>query len=150
MRAVLQRVSHAKVTVEGETVGEIGPGMMVLLGVADGDSDRDVAYIADKIADVRLFDPEAEEKPERSLTETGGSALVVSQFTLLGDCRKGRRPSWSEAARPEDANRLYEAVVARLKARGIITATGVFRSHMTVALVNDGPFTILLDSKKAF
>lgn len=150
MRAVLQRVSHAKVAVEGDTVGEIGPGLLVLLGVADGDSDSDAAYIADKTADVRLFEPEEEGQPERSLIETSGSALIVSQFTLLGDCRKGRRPSWSGAARPEDANRLYEAVVARLKARGIVTATGVFRAHMTVSLVNDGPFTILLDSKKAF
>jgi D-tyrosyl-tRNA(Tyr) deacylase len=150
MRAVLQRVTEARVAVAGEIVGEIGEGYLVLLGVADGDGDTDVAYIADKIADVRLFDPETDGGPERSLSETGGGALVVSQFTLLGDCRKGRRPSWSGAARPEDATRYYEAVVARLRARGIPTATGVFRAHMTVSLVNDGPFTVLLDSRKAF
>lgn len=148
MRAVLQRVTEARVVVEEKTVGEIGRGYLVLLGVADGDTDADALYIADKIVDLRLF--EGEEAPERSLLEVGGGALVVSQFTLLGDCRKGRRPSWSDAARPEQALAYYEAVLARLCERGIPIATGVFRASMSVSLVNDGPFTVLLDSRKAF
>jgi D-tyrosyl-tRNA(Tyr) deacylase len=146
MRAVLQRVTEASVTVEDEVVGRIGPGLLVLLGVAGDDTDADAVYIADKIADIRLFDGE----PEKSLSETGRAALVVSQFTLMGDCRKGRRPSWSLAARPDEANRLYEAVVGRLRARGIPTETGAFRAYMAVRLTNDGPFTVLLDSRKTF
>jgi D-tyrosyl-tRNA(Tyr) deacylase len=146
MRAVLQRVTEASVTVEDEITGRIGPGLLVLLGVAGDDTDADALYIADKVADIRLFDGE----PEQSLSETGGAALVVSQFTLMGDCRKGRRPSWSLAARPDEANRLYEVVLARLRARGIPTETGTFRAHMAVRLTNDGPFTVLLDSRKTF
>jgi D-tyrosyl-tRNA(Tyr) deacylase len=146
MRAVLQRVIEASVAVDGEVVGRIGPGLLVLLGVADDDTDADAVYLADKTADTRLFDGE----PERSLSETGGAALVVSQFTLMGDCRKGRRPSWSRAARPEEANRLYEVVVERLRTRGIPTETGTFRARMAVRLTNDGPFTVLLDSRKTF
>jgi D-tyrosyl-tRNA(Tyr) deacylase len=146
MRAVLQRVTEASVTVAGEIVGRIGPGLLVLLGVAEDDTEADAAYIADKIADTRLFDGE----PEQSLSETGGAALVVSQFTLMGDCRKGRRPSWSSAARPEEANRLYGVVVERLRARSIPTETGTFRAYMAVRLTNDGPFTVLLDSRKMF
>lgn len=150
MRAVVQRVTGASVTVDGETVGRIGPGYLVLLGVARGDTDAaDGAYIAAKIADLRLFDDD-DGRINRSLLDVGGSALVVSQFTLMGDCRAGRRPSWSEAASPEEAQRLYETVVERLRARGITTETGVFRAVMAVSLTNDGPVTVLLDSRKRF
>lgn len=149
MRAVLQRVREARVRVAGETVGAIGPGLLVLLGVAVGDTDADARTIAGKIADLRLFPREAEEDGmERSLIEVGGAALVVSQFTLLGDCRKGRRPSWSDAATPEEAQRLYETVVALLAERGVPTQTGRFRTYMEVGLVNDGPVTLLLDTRK--
>jgi D-aminoacyl-tRNA deacylase len=144
MRAVLQRVLGASVTVDGEVVGEIGAGILALVGVAVGDSETDAAYIAGKIAELRIFEG------EESLTETGGAALLVSQFTLLGDARKGRRPSWSEAARPDEGKVLYERVAALLAERGIPAATGRFRAHMEVSLVNDGPVTILLDSKKVF
>jgi D-aminoacyl-tRNA deacylase len=144
MRAVLQRVLRASVTVEAEIVGEIGAGIMALVGVAEGDTETDAAYIAGKIADLRLFEG------EQSLTEMGGAALVVSQFTLLGDARKGRRPSWSGAAAPDEGRRLYERVVELLCERGVTTATGRFRAHMEVALVNDGPVTVLLDSRKVF
>ncbi|MGC4046596.1 MAG: D-aminoacyl-tRNA deacylase [Armatimonas sp.] len=144
MRAVLQRVLRASVTVENEVVGEIGAGIMALVGVAEGDTEKDASYIAGKIADLRIFED------EKTLTEIGGAALVVSQFTLLGDARRGRRPSWIGAASPEEGNRLYEQVVALLKERGITTATGRFRTHMEVSLVNDGPVTVLLDSRKTF
>lgn len=151
MRAVLQRVSEARVVVAGETVGEVGKGLLVLLGVEEGDGDRDADYIAGKVADLRLFPPEGDDSGmERSLVEVGGGALVISQFTLLGDCRKGRRPSWSGAARPEAAIQWYESVVGRLRARDIPVATGTFRAHMDVSLINDGPVTVLLDSRKAF
>ena len=152
MRAVLQRVSQATVSVDGETVGQIGIGLLVLLGVEEGDAITDADYIAGKIADLRIFPAEENEESggERSLIEIGGSALVISQFTLLGDARKGRRPSWSRAARPEEAIQWYQGVVDRLSARGIPVATGVFRAHMHVNLTNDGPVTVLLDSKKAF
>ena len=133
----------------GETVGAIGAGLLVLLGVAAGDDEGDAAYVADKIADLRLFD-DADDRINLSLRETGGAVLLVSQFTLLGDCRKGRRPSWSEAAPPADAERLYERVAERLRANGIPVATGVFRATMAVSLTNDGPVTVLLDSRKAF
>lgn len=149
MRAVLQRVSEARVTVDGETVGAIGPGLLALVGVAAGDADADAVAIADKIADLRLFD-DADDKINCSLAEIGGAALIVSQFTLLGDCRKGRRPSWSDAAPPAEAERLYELVAERLRARGIPVATGVFRAAMAVTLTNDGPVTVLLDSRKTF
>jgi D-tyrosyl-tRNA(Tyr) deacylase len=152
MRAVLQRVTEARVTVEKEIVGEIGQGVLALVGVANGDTDTDAVYIANKIADLRIFPPieENDSAPEQSLREVGGVALVVSQFTLLGDARKGRRPSWSEAARPEEGRRLYERVVTLLRERGIPVETGTFRAHMQVSLVNDGPITILLDSRKTF
>lgn len=150
MRAVLQRVSEARVQVGGETVGQIGPGLLVLLGVAANDDATDAVYIAGKIADLRVFEASVTDGPELSLLETGGAVLVVSQFTLLGDARKGRRPSWSAAAIPETARDLYESVVARLRERGIETQTGIFQAKMAVSSVNDGPFTILLDSKKAF
>lgn len=149
MRAVIQRVTDASVEVEGRVVGRIETGLLALIGVADGDNESDAAYIADKIADLRLFDDE-EGKINLSVADVGGAVLAISQFTLLGDCRKGRRPSWSEAARPEEAQRLYEGVAARLKARGIPTETGVFQAHMAVRLTNDGPVTVLLDSRRAF
>ncbi len=146
---MVQRMTQARVTVGEETVGEIGPGLLVLLGVSVGDGEDDVRYIADKIADLRLFD-DAQGQMNLSLGETGGAALVVSQFTLLGDCRKGRRPSWSNAAPPADAQHLYENVVARLRARGITTETGIFRAAMRVSGTNDGPVTVLLDSRRTF
>lgn len=149
MRAVVQRVTCAKVVVEGETVGEIGPGLLVLVGVQTGDTEADAAYVAAKIADLRLFD-DADGKINRSLAETGGAALVVSQFTLLGDCRKGRRPSFSDAAPPNEGRAGYESVVSHLRARGIIVQTGVFQAEMAVSLTNDGPVTVLLDSRKTF
>ena len=149
MRAVLQRVTEARVTVNGEVVGAIGPGLLALVGVAAGDEAKDAAVIADKIADLRLFDDDAD-RINRSLAETGGAALVISQFTLLGDCRRGRRPSWSNAAPPPDAEPLYRLVAERLRARGIPVETGVFRAAMAVSLTNDGPVTVLLDSRGAF
>ena len=149
MRAVLQRVREAQVQVDGERVGAIGPGLLALVGVADGDTEAEAQWLAGKIADLRLFPAEGDEGGmERSLAETGGAALVVSQFTLLGDCRKGRRPSWSDAATPEEAQRLYETVVALLAERGVPTQTGRFRTYMEVGLVNDGPVTLLLDTRK--
>jgi D-tyrosyl-tRNA(Tyr) deacylase len=149
MRAVLQRVSAAQVIVAGATVGSIGPGIVALVGVAAGDVEADAQYIADKISELRLFDG-VDNGPERSLMEINGSALVISQFTLMGDCRKGRRPSWSAAARPDEAQRLYEVVIARLRDRNIHTETGRFRTEMNVTLTNDGPFTVLIDSRKEF
>jgi D-tyrosyl-tRNA(Tyr) deacylase len=149
MRAVVQRVSQASVTVAGEVVGQIGQGMLVLLGVADGDDDRDAATLADKIVGLRIFEDE-EGKMNRGLADIGGAMLVVSQFTLLGDCRKGRRPSFVAAAAPETAERLYEVFVQAVRNAGIEVATGRFRQHMDVALVNDGPVTLLLDSRKLF
>jgi len=149
VRAVFQRVTRASVRVGGETVGEIGAGALVLLGVARDDTERDAAYLAEKIAALRVFD-DAEGRMNLSLAETGGALLVVSQFTLYGDVRRGRRPSWIEAAPPEEAARLYEVFVA--EARNLIgkVETGSFRAMMEVELVNDGPVTILLDSRKLF
>lgn len=149
MRAVIQRVSEAEVSVGGAVVGSIRRGLVVLLGVAHGDDSADARYIADKTAGLRIF-PDAEGKMNLDLEQIGGAALVVSQFTLLADCRKGRRPGFSQAAQPESANKLYEAVVERLKDMGIPVATGVFQADMQVQLVNDGPVTMLLDSKKEF
>jgi len=149
MRAVLQRVTQTEVVVAGETVGQIGPGLLALIGVAHGDTEADAEHIAGKIADLRLFD-DADGAINRSLAEVGGAALLVSQFTLMGDCRRGRRPSWSDAAPPDEARRLYETVVARVRARGITTQTGVFGAAMSVTLTNDGPVTVLLDSRRAF
>ncbi|HEY9284922.1 MAG TPA: D-aminoacyl-tRNA deacylase [Pyrinomonadaceae bacterium] len=149
MRAVFQRVTRASVRVAGETVGSVGAGALVLLGVARDDSERDAAYLAEKIAGLRVFD-DAEGRMNLSLAETNGALLVVSQFTLYGDTRRGRRPSWIEAAPPEDAARLYEVFVA--KARELVgrVETGSFRATMEVELVNDGPVTLLLDSRKLF
>lgn len=149
MRACVQRVSRASVEVEGAVVGEIGRGLLVLLGVARQDTEGDAQQLADKISQLRIF-PDAEGKMNRSLQEIGGQMLVVSQFTLLGDCRKGRRPSFVDAAPPEVGQQLYEAFVAAVAARGIDVATGRFGAHMDVALVNDGPVTLLLDSRKLF
>ncbi|WP_406700973.1 D-aminoacyl-tRNA deacylase [Singulisphaera sp. Ch08] len=149
MRAVLQRVTRASVDVEGERVGEIGPGWLVLLGVAKGDSDDDAIRLADKIVNLRAFE-DAEGKMNLSVSDTGGSVLVVSQFTLLGDCRGGRRPSFTEAAEPTEADRLYRYFVDRVAATGLNVATGVFRAMMKVELINDGPVTLLLESRKAF
>jgi D-tyrosyl-tRNA(Tyr) deacylase len=149
MRAVVQRVSRAKVTVAEEVTGEIGLGLMVLLGVSEDDSQDDAAYLADKIASLRIF-PDAEGKMNLSLAEAGGKMLIVSQFTLYGDCRKGRRPSFIKAARPELAESLYRVFVVEVQGRGIQVATGRFQAHMEVELVNDGPVTLLVDSQKEF
>lgn len=147
MRAVLQRVSRASVTVNEEVVGAVDQGIMVLLGVAQGDSDQDALFLARKTAELRMFEDE-QGKMNRSVEEVGGSVLVVSQFTLLADCRKGRRPGFSAAAAPDEANRLYEVFVAALRERGLVVATGVFQAEMQVALVNNGPVTFLLDTQK--
>ena len=149
MRACVQRVNQAQVAVEGEVVGQIGPGLVVLLGVAAGDTDEDVQTLAAKIVDLRIFDDE-EGKMNCSLVEVQGAMLVISQFTLLGDCRKGRRPSYVAAAPPELAEQLYEQFVAAVRARGIEVATGKFRRHMDFTLTNDGPVTLLLDSRREF
>lgn len=149
MRAVVQRVSSAKVTIDDETAGEIGPGLLVLLGVAGDDGPADVEYIAAKARDLRIF-PDEDGRMNRSVGESGGAVLVVSQFTLHGDCRKGRRPSFDAAAPAAMARALYEEVVSRLREAGLPVATGVFQAHMRVQLVNDGPVTLLLDSRKEF
>jgi D-aminoacyl-tRNA deacylase len=149
MRAVVQRVSEARVTVDGEVVGEIGLGLCVLLGVAADDTLEDVTYTASKVVGLRIFE-DADGKMNRSLAEQGGAMLVVSQFTLFGDCRKGRRPSFISAASPEHGNELYEAFVAAVREQGIEVATGRFRAMMDVALVNNGPVTLLIDSRKLF
>jgi D-aminoacyl-tRNA deacylase len=149
MRAVVQRVKEASVTVDGAVVGRVGVGLVVLLGVGQGDASADVAYIADKIAHLRIFEDDAGQM-NRSVSDIGGAVLVVSQFTLLGDSRNGRRPGYSSAAGPEAASRLYEDVVARIRATGLCVETGVFRTMMDVALVNHGPVTLLLDSRKTF
>jgi D-tyrosyl-tRNA(Tyr) deacylase len=149
MRAVVQRVSEASVIVGGQTVGEIRQGLMVLLGVARGDTSGDAVYLAEKTCGLRIFEDQ-QGKMNRSVEDISGSVLVVSQFTLLGDCRKGRRPGFTEAAEPKLADKLYEEYVALLRQRGITVATGVFRAEMKVGLVNDGPVTMLLDSRKQF
>jgi D-tyrosyl-tRNA(Tyr) deacylase len=149
MRAVVQRVKESKVEVKGETVGAIGPGLLILLGVGEEDSEKDGAYLAEKVAHLRIF-PDEEGRMNLSLMDTGGAALVVSQFTLWGDCRKGRRPSFVKAARPEKANALYEYFISLLEKKGLRVATGRFQEMMDVTLVNDGPVTLMLDSKKAF
>jgi D-tyrosyl-tRNA(Tyr) deacylase len=148
LRAVVQRVTRARVTVDARVAGGISNGLVVLLGVGRQDTEESAAYLAEKIANLRIFADEAG-KMNRSLVETGGSALVVSQFTLYGDTRRGRRPSYTRAAPPEEANRLYEEFVRALGAHGIHVETGVFQAHMEVELVNDGPVTLLLDSEKA-
>jgi len=149
VRGVLQRVSSARVRIAGATVGEIGPGLLVFLGVGRGDGEVDSRQLAEKTAGLRIFEDD-QGKMNRSVAEVGGSVLVVSQFTLYGDCRKGRRPGFSEAAEPEEANRLYLFFVDQLRQKGLTVATGVFQAEMAVELVNDGPVTILLDSRKTF
>jgi D-tyrosyl-tRNA(Tyr) deacylase len=149
VRAVVQRVSRAAVTVAGEVTGAIETGLLVLLGVAEGDMPHDAEYLAQKIATLRVFEDE-QGKMNLSLVEVGGRMLVVSQFTLLGDCRKGRRPSFDLAARPEAAEALYRHFVAKVEEQGIAVATGRFQQHMLVELVNDGPVTLLVDSHRAF
>ncbi|MFO7605518.1 MAG: D-aminoacyl-tRNA deacylase [Desulfurivibrionaceae bacterium] len=149
MRAVVQRVKGCKVTVGGEISGEIGTGLLVLLGVGSGDSQKDAAYLADKVANLRVF-PDQDDKMNLSVKDIGGEVLVVSQFTLFGDCRKGRRPSYNDAAPPDKAERLYEHFVEILTGQGLATATGRFQAMMSVTLTNDGPVTILLDSEKKF
>jgi D-tyrosyl-tRNA(Tyr) deacylase len=149
MRACVQRVSEAQVTVDGEVCGRIDQGLVVLLGVATDDTEDDAAQLAEKITGLRIFD-DAAGKMNLALADVGGAMLVVSQFTLLGDCRKGRRPSYAAAAGPELAETLYEAFVAAVQKQGIEVATGRFRQHMHVTLTNDGPVTLLADSRKAF
>jgi len=149
MRAVVQRVSRAKVSVGKEIVGEIGRGVLVLLGVSVRDSDKDAAYLADKVMNLRIFE-DAEDKMNRSLLDIKGQLLVVSQFTLYGDSTRGRRPSFIDAAPPERANRLYESFVNEARKQVSKVATGRFQAMMDVELVNDGPVTILLDSEKKF
>lgn len=149
MRAVIQRVSRAKVTVEGRTSGEIGTGLLVLLGVGGEDDESDAAYLAEKTAGLRIFEDEAG-KMNRSLVEIGGAALVVSQFTLFGDVRRGRRPSFDDATPPGLADKLYRQYTEQLRARGVPVETGIFQAMMKVELANEGPVTILLDSKKLF
>lgn len=145
MRAVVQRVSEASVRVGDEMVGRIGRGILVLVGVARGDGEREADYLIDKIVHLRIFEDDAG-KLNRSVLEVGGEALVVSQFTLLGDCRKGRRPSFIEAAEPEHGNRLYEHVVTGVRRAGVTVQTGRFRARMSVSLVNDGPVTLVVDT----
>lgn len=149
MRAVVQRVSSARVVVEEETVGEIKEGLMVLLGVEKEDTEEDARFLSGKIAGLRIF-ADADGKMNLSVQEKGGGVLVVSQFTLLGDCRQGRRPGFSAAAGPEEADRLYLFVCELLRQRGCPVATGVFRADMDVHLVNHGPVTFILDSHKRF
>jgi D-aminoacyl-tRNA deacylase len=145
MKAVVQRVTQGAVTVDHRIVGTIGPGLVVLLGVARHDSEKEADYLAEKIALLRIFEDD-DGKMNRSLLDTGGSMLVVSQFTLLGDCRKGRRPSFGKAAPPEQAEMLYEYFVRKVAQMGISTATGRFRTTMQVSLVNDGPVTLVLET----
>lgn len=149
MRAVVQRVTKANVIVQDENVGNIDKGLMVLLGVEDGDDKNDVKYMVEKIVNLRIFEDE-NEKLNLSVLDIKGKMLVVSQFTLLGDCRKGRRPNFMKAAKPETANKLYEDFVDEARKKGICVETGVFREHMVINLSNDGPVTILVDSKKTF
>ena len=148
MKAVIQRVTRASVQVEGKTVGQIESGLLVLLGVAKGDGETDGRYLIEKIRMLRIFSDE-QGKMNRSLADIGGSVLLVSQFTLLGRTSNGRRPSFDEAAPPDEAKRLYEQVVADLRDRGTHVETGVFAAHMQVELLNDGPVTFVLDSRGA-
>jgi D-tyrosyl-tRNA(Tyr) deacylase len=149
MRAVVQTVSRAKVTVGESTTGEIGPGLLVLVGVGQADTEQDAIYLAEKIAGLRIFEDE-DGKMNRSVRDTAGSVLAISQFTLYGDVRRGKRPSFDDAAAPEPARRLYELFVESIRAAGLQCETGRFQEMMQVELVNQGPVTILLDSKKMF
>ncbi|WP_027357456.1 D-aminoacyl-tRNA deacylase [Desulfofundulus thermocisternus] len=149
MRAVVQRVTRGSVTVNGERVAAIGPGLVVLLGVGRDDGVDDARYLAQKVARLRIFE-DSQGKMNRSVLEAGGEMLVVSQFTLYGDCRQGRRPGFDRAARPEQARELYEFFVSLLRNEGLVVFTGVFGASMQVEIINDGPVTLLLDSKKEF
>jgi len=149
VRAVVQRVSRAEVRVGGRPVGSVGTGLLVLLGVEAGDGDADAEYVAEKVAGLRVFEDD-QGKMNRDLGEVGGGVLLVSQFTLLGDCRKGRRPSFTASAPPDAAEALYHEVARKLGARGLPVATGRFRAEMEVDLVNAGPVTLLLDSRRTF
>lgn len=149
MRAVVQKVSSSKVTVEENVTGQIDKGLLVLLGVTHEDTSNDVDYMIDKILNLRIFEDE-NGKMNLSLKDVEGELLVVSQFTLYGDCRKGKRPSFSSAAKPELAEKLYEEFIQKAKNQGVIAQTGKFRAHMMVELTNDGPVTMLLDSSKNF
>ena len=149
MRAVVQRVSKSSVTVDGNITGAIERGLMVLLGVAEDDTVADAEYIANKVSGLRIFEDE-DDKMNLSVKDIGGDILAVSQFTLMGDARKGKRPSFSKAARPDEANDLYQKFICFLREDGLKVEEGVFQTHMMVDLVNDGPVTILLDSKKVF
>jgi D-aminoacyl-tRNA deacylase len=149
MRAVIQRVSHAKVTVSGRTTGEIGLGLLVLLGVGREDTESDANYLAEKVTGLRIFEDERE-KMNRSVVDVNGAVLAVSQFTLYGDVRRGKRPSFDAAAPPEHARLLYEKFVERIRTTGLRCETGQFQAMMQVELVNEGPVTILLDSRKEF
>jgi len=149
MRCVVQRVTSASVSVDGQIVGRIGHGLLVFVGVAKDDGSTDIEYIASKIRDLRVFGDD-QGRMNRSVVDIGGEVLVVSQFTLLGDVRKGRRPGFDAAAGPDEAKREYEALVGRLRAMNLRVQTGVFQTDMAVALVNDGPVTLLLDSRRSF
>ena len=149
MRCVVQRVTESSVTVENEITGRIGPGLLVLIGVSSDDTDTDLKYMIDKVPNLRIFDDE-NGVMNRSILEVGGEILAVSQFTLYGDARGGRRPSYFRAAKPEAANAMYERLIAAWREKGIHVETGRFRTEMKVSLINDGPVTILLDSEKTF
>lgn len=149
MRAIVQRVTRAKVTVEGRITGEIGTGLLVLLGVAQNDTTVAADYLVDKVLGLRIFEDDAG-KMNRSVVDTGGAILAVSQFTLFGDVRRGKRPSFDDAARPEKAKELYEYFVEKIRAAGTRCETGIFQAEMDVELVNSGPVTIMLDSEKLF
>ena len=149
MRAVVQRVSRASVTIAGEIAGAIDTGLVVFVGVAEGDGTADIDYTASKVLELRIF-PDDQGRMNRSVTDVGGAVLAVSQFTLMGDVRRGRRPGFDAAAAPPTARPLYDAFVGRLQTSGLRIATGVFQADMDVALVNDGPVTILIDSRRTF
>jgi D-tyrosyl-tRNA(Tyr) deacylase len=150
VRAVVQRVTEARVRIDDRVAGEIGRGLVVLLGIARDDAPEDAAYVAAKLRDIRIFEGDTGRHMDRSVADVGGSVLVISQFTLYGDVRKGRRPSFDAAAPPEEARALYESVVRELRAAQLPVATGEFQAMMRVELVNDGPVTILIDSKRQF
>ena len=149
MRAVVQRVTESSVTVDGQTTGATDEGLVVLIGVEEGDTDKDAGYIADKVSGLRIFEDE-NEKMNLSVKDVGGSILAISHFTLLGDVRKGKRPSFITAEDPEIANRLYQQVCENIRNQGIKVETGIFQAHMLVKINNNGPVTILLDSRKTF
>ncbi len=149
MRAVVQRVARGAVAVDGQTIGEIGRGLVVLLGVGRGDTTGEAGYLADKVANLRVFE-DNDGKMNLSVVDVGGAVLAISQFTLYGDCRRGRRPGFSEACSPDEARELYNIFVKELERLGLKVAAGRFREHMTVEIINDGPVTLLLDSKKNF